>query len=322
MMHLFLKSALWRHGPFLDLRIPPCRHNLLSRLCFTRPPSTPNRALAHAARASSPAKSTANPSSQALSRQGRTPPTSTTKTHASYASPQSQYTSRLTSRRSPTTLYQSPPTFTYPLACALIGGGSIAYGVYNFYDIFMLPHPGLSWFIPWLMAFVCVFMVGVGVWIMRNGTRLIGRVSAVPRGEGLMVRIETRGLFGRRVFERPIADVRVGQDLIEARSEGLPTAQAPATAAGRRAAEVAKRKADREAYQDMLKTNPLKPATRWVGGSFSRMSRGIRRIVGREGFAELSVRRKDGGKWQAWKMDVADGWCAEGGTGLLRLLGR
>lgn len=326
-MSLLFKGVLWRNGPFLDLRIPHAKPSILTYLDARRAPQFPlRRAFAQASKPSStrPLKPTTKASSKSVVRKPAAP-----KAQAPYLPPKTSFTNLLAARSSPTPLYQSPTTFTYPFACLFVGGGSIAYGVYNFYDSFLLPHPGLAPFIPWLMAFVCAFMLGVGAWCIRNGTKLVARVSAVPRpaaNGGLRVRVEFRSLIGRqRVVERPVQDVKVGPGLTEARAEGLvgkgegEMERYPATEEGRRAAQVAKRKAEREEYKDRL-SNPFTHLAGSIGSVFRKLSRGIRRVVGREGFAELYVRRKDGGRWSTWRMDVSDGWIADGGVGLVRLL--
>ncbi|KAL9048817.1 MAG: hypothetical protein Q9162_007530 [Coniocarpon cinnabarinum] len=334
-MALCFRGASWRRGPFLDLRIwslsqssswmpqPPAA---ILRRTFAQPRLP--KAIHHAPTSKSN-------EAQEVSKSPRSAPSSGRPSNrpSTYLSAHNAYTRLLLSRHSPTLLYQAPPTLTYPVTCALIGSLSIAYGIYNFYDIFLTVHPGLFWLVPWLMAAVCVFMLGIGAWILRSGSRLVGLLSAVPvkgkAGEELRVRIETRGLLGRRIIDRPVKDTRLGPGLPEARAQGLlrgkgrddPVGRYEATPEGRRAAAFAKAQMERARLREGLR-DPFRRLGRAVARMFARLSRGIRRVVSREGFAVLEVRRTKGGSWQKWKMDVMDGWCADEGLGLERLLKR
>ena len=220
----------------------------------------------------------------------------------------------------------------------LTGAASIAYALFNLWDTFAVPHPGLVWFVPWLMAFVCSFMLGIGVHVLRNGTRLVRSVSAVPASiannigvnigaGGLVLRVELRSLIGRRrVLERTMHDVRAGKGIAEAMVEhmdpkglAMEMGKFPATEAGRRAAQVAKRKLEREQRRETF-TNPFLHLGSVIRRATRRVSRGIRRVVMRDGFVDLDVRRKGGGRWKTWRMDVSEGWLLEGGSPLKRLL--
>ena len=242
---------------------------------------------------------------------------------ANYLNPRTSYTRLLAARRSPTLLYQAPTTFAYPFACISIGSFCFAYGFYNFYDTFMIPHPGLPSFTPILMFLACSFMLGVGTLIGRNGFKLVKSITFVPGASQHddMVRVQLRALrslVGRsKEIKVSIADVKMPESFAEAIGESMPgemLQRHPGTEAGRRQALVDGKKQARESYLDYI-SNPFKPIMNFMG----RGGIGIKRIAMRDGFLNIQLRNDSRQKMKAYRMDARDGWFLDDGIALERL---
>ena len=93
----------------------------------------------------------------------------------------------------------------------------------------------------------------------------------------------------------------------------------PATEEGRRRASLERRKQERQSERDSM-SNPVTHAWRGVSSLFGRLFLGTRRVLTREGFATLTLRKTPNSSARRWGIDVRDGWLLDGGIALDKLL--
>lgn len=231
----------------------------------------------------------------------------------------------LASRSIERTLYVGTESNTYPIACLGLSGFCISYGIYHFVDMFLLPHTGLAWFVNYAYGFVCVFVIGLGVWAGRSATHLVKSLRAVPvrsgsgsgpGSRGLMLRIEKRRLmpfFGSQFKDVPLDDAVLSVPVHEAlRGAELLGQTAPTTETGRRRVEEL-RSREQRGQDPVGKAYPVRREG-FVTRNVNKLLLGLRRIVTREGFVSLYV-----GK-EVWRIDAGEGTFPDGGMAMERLL--
>lgn len=273
----------------------------------------------------------------------RTPATTTTAAppflHANNTHPIAPFAHTLATKPSPTLLYLAPTSNTYTLICLGVGALSTTYGIWHLYDAYFVPHPGLWWLIPHLMAGVSVFMIGVGVWIGLGARRLVGSLTAVPthlagaQTQQLVLRMQTRRalpFLAPKMLDAPLSDVHLNA-LVAPIAAGVEMAPSGASSFYKDVSgsvgpgglqrrrplppgtlrRVQQAQQARERENETLWRTITGPPRKLLGAVW----RGVGRVAAREGFATVRFAGKN------WKLDARDGWLLDEGVALDRLLG-
>lgn len=252
-----------------------------------------------------------------------------------YLPPSASYAAYLAARPSPTLLFQAPQSTSYAVACYGLGSFCIIYGAYNFYDAFLVPHPGLWLPIPYFMGGVCIFVFGAGIWVTLSARRLVRSIHALPLkaatrspvpttraatqdlARSLLVRIDLPPTIpflsrAQSIDVRP-DQLRLVQGIQLVRNPDLEAAGGIANKRIDALEQADRRQADRAKELESL-SNPFTHLPKQIGRGFTWLAGSMRRIVSREGFVKILI---DG---KTWRLDVRDGWVLDEGVALERLL--
>ncbi|KAI9722454.1 MAG: hypothetical protein M1828_004701 [Chrysothrix sp. TS-e1954] len=272
------------------------------------------------------------PTPRPYARKASKPPTRTSKPPSPpptrpppspYQNDLASYTSILAAKSSPTLLFQAPAWTSYPMACYTIGGFCCAYGLYNLYDTFLIPHPGLAWPVPYMMGGTCVFMLACGGYLGWGASRLVQSITAVPikgqglgagvggRGRGILVQIER----SQRIpwIQSRVLELQPAELYLQTGVEAARQAYGADDDMMRTGLSAAEKRAAREKYLDSV-SNPFRHLLVTLSKPFRWFFWLIRRAVTREGFAKLKAGRS------LWLLDVKYGWTLDGGLALERLM--
>lgn len=212
----------------------------------------------------------------------------------------------LAARKTPTHLFQASSSNVYPIACYAISGFSILYGVWNFYDAVLTPS-GVWRPLLVFMGLTCGLMIGLGLYIGRNATRLVRSLRVFsthgpgkgPDSKVLMLQIERKRLipFGNaKVVIVNAEDAIITSKVSDAIQESETAYKTePTIEAGKKRVE----RLQREAEADGSKIGAGKAGTSSAGSFLSN----FRRLVTREGMVDLRLR---GNLWfysRKWLVD-------------------
>jgi len=230
------------------------------------------------------------------------------------------YARTLASKPSPTLLYLGPTSNTYIIACYGLSAFCVSYGLWNFFDICLRPHPGLWVVIPVFMGGVCVIMIGLGGYVGLSASRLLKSVTAVPvkgvgagQGSDLILRFEPRRMldvFPSKVMECSPKDLRLAKR-ISILKDIDPTIRGPQAQAKARRDMEAERSKEKAYEMAHLWSAPFRHFTRGVRKAIDTFSR----VVSRDGFVRIYIKGKP------WGVDAKTGWMLDEGQGMCILKG-
>jgi hypothetical protein len=235
-----------------------------------------------------------------------------------------------------TLLYEAPSHFWYRVSSYASGAFCISYTVYQYWDIYLSPHEGLSWWIPHAMGLVCVFMASMGAYFIMGTGRIVRSIEAVPAASvanklAAAARQhagqETSPIYIEVAMRRMVPFLPSRKTVLPPHEVQLPfrmygvfgmlghdaAAQRPLSMVERVRAERAAREAKalaRKETMDHILTAPFRDAAKAFRGAWD----GVVRSFNREGFAKIRLGN------QTYKIDVSGGWALDQGRALDRLL--
>ena len=188
------------------------------------------------------------------------------------------------------------------------------YAVYHVQTNVLNANPDIWWMVPWMMGGICVFMVGMGVWLLSGITRLARTVSAVPSRSarlGVMLRVEPRKfLFVQpKTVEVPLEEARLKTTIAEQKdlkSDFL---------GGSINNPDPKKRSFRQEYT--FAVSEFRAVKNFVWRFFRRSA-----VLGRKWLAKDGIVKIYLGERQFYSLDVLDGWMLDNGSPLDRMLKR
>ncbi|KAB5558592.1 hypothetical protein GE09DRAFT_118187 [Coniochaeta sp. 2T2.1] len=304
----------------LPVRIACRGHLPISRHLFSTLPS-----LSSSSKPSKPTKATASPLPKSKTAtplpSAAAKPIPSTATRAPPPSP--AYAALLSSKSSPTLLYEAPNQFWFTFSAFNAGAFCLSYTAIQYYTIFITTPAGLAWWVPHGYAAICVFMSTIGFYWMRWPSRIVRSIHAVPGPSPSKSTPRSLELELAKKRWIPFLPLKKTRYLLEEVHVPAPVANLVYAASGKahlrlspreeleqKRAEEEKKARDRQYELDHIMTAPF----RHFGRGAKLAWQGMARALTREGFAKIRVKKSE------LKLDVKGGWFLDEGKALDRLI--
>lgn len=208
----------------------------------------------------------------------------------------------LARKNSPTLLYTAPSHFYYRFAAYAGGTFCLAYAGYNIFDHLISPLVKAPKWATVGLTGVSVAMAGFGGLLFLRTSKLISRITAIPRNGKLVLRFDVRRAFSvpwqrQRIVEAWPSNVTMSSRITD------PPAQSEM---GRKRAPYSQHSSGEAAT--MRKS--LKPPSKRSTSRFWQMFVGQRRLWTQEGFIHVKIKGKNG----VWKLDTTGDFFDRGNT--------
>ncbi|KAJ2899011.1 hypothetical protein MKZ38_003525 [Zalerion maritima] len=232
------------------------------------------------------------------------------------------YMTKLVAKGNETPLYEAPNHVWFTIGSLFGGAFCIGYAFYNTYFHVMHPPPDIPTWLPYAYGVICATMAGMGMYFFLGPAKIISHIKTIPTTEALLKKAKTKAARESKLLvevgvRRPILGFEprkiyvAPSDIYLKKRLTLPIM----TISKGELIEIErklKEKTEKEIKYD--KENLMTAPFRQTGRAFRELFRGTKRMMTREGFADVWVNGK------LYKLDYLGGWALEDGKAVDRLL--